>query len=345
MTPTSVVKAIFYPLTESRVLVPLLVFWLLMSFAQWGGTLGYFLAFIVLPALFRYQMIVLEARARGATPDTPDVDSFNWWGNLWTLFPLLLIILIVVLTQAAGDAFGYVGSIGVLAIAVMFLPAMLAVLAITRSIVESVNPVAIARLLEACRDTIWLASLYIVLMVFLQLQTEWLPILAGNFVQIFLTFSFFSLLGSLIEPYGLFSEVTIPEPLEPSAEFEEKLLLKSRVAVLTHAYGLISRDNRDGGFAHIKEWIDQDPQPQAAWIWFFERMGHWSEKQHALFFAQHAVKDMLDHGEAVPALKLVMRCRLSNDQFKPFPEDVGRILEIAEKTGNIELVTALKGLS
>lgn len=343
MTPTKVAKAVFYPLTASRVLIPLVTFWLLMSFAHWGGILGYFLSFIVLPALIRYQMVVLEARARGVEPETPDVDSFNWWGNLWTLLPLLQAILIAVTVQQAGEVFGSIGQWLTIAVAIVFWPASLAVLAITRSPLQSINPVAIGRLMNACADTIWIASVYLVVTVFLQVQTEWLPVLVANFLQIVLTFSFFSLLGSLIEPYELFAELTIPDALEPTAEMQQRFLEKSRVGILTHAYGLISRDNRGGGLKHITEWIAQDPEPQAAWIWFFERMTQWQEKQHALFFAQHAVRDYLAHGEDTAAVKLVMRCLLLNEQFRPFAEDIDRVAEIAENSGNKELAAVLKG--
>ena len=71
MKPTDLIRAIFYPVTSMAVVVPLLVFWLAVSFAAWGGVLGLFLMFLIIPALLRFQMIVLEARARGVEPTTP----------------------------------------------------------------------------------------------------------------------------------------------------------------------------------------------------------------------------------------------------------------------------------
>jgi len=73
--PADVVRALVYPVSDSSVLIPLLVFWLLTSFAIWGGLLGLFLVFlIVVPAVIRFQMIVLEARARAVRPATPAPD-------------------------------------------------------------------------------------------------------------------------------------------------------------------------------------------------------------------------------------------------------------------------------
>ncbi len=106
MRPIDVVRAIVYPLTESSVLIPLLVFWLLLALALWAGLFGLLLLFIVIPAVFRYQMIVLEARARGVTPATPDLALFNWFGKSWTLFPVFVALFLTWATVAAGHYFG-----------------------------------------------------------------------------------------------------------------------------------------------------------------------------------------------------------------------------------------------
>jgi hypothetical protein len=71
-------------------------------------------------------------------------------------------------------------------------------------------------------------------------------------------------------------------------------------------------------------------------------MLNWENKQHAMFFGQHHVADMLDHGEDIPALKAIMRCRLIDEAFKPFPEDVARAISAAETHRNIELAAVLK---
>ena len=42
------------------------------------------------------------------------------------------------------------------------------------------------------------------------------------------------------------------------------------------------------------------------------------------------------------ALKVILRCRLIDAQFRPFPEDVPAAIEAAENSGNIELATVLK---
>ncbi len=342
MKPARLIEAILYPVTQSSVLVPVVVFWLLMSFARWGGVLGLFLMFLIIPAVLRYQMILLEARAHDRVPPIPDVDFFRWFGNAWSLFPVPLVLLVGWATIATGAKFGDGAAMLVLIVAGALLPASFAVLAITHSPLQSLNPVAISRLLRECGDTFWIASVYMVVANWLMLLSESLPPILANLVTMLLVFSVFSVIGSLIEPYRLMDEVSIPDALEAGEDAVAADIEKARTEVLAHAYGFISRDNREGGFKHILDCIAKDPEPAAAWGWFFARMMAWEEKQHALFFAQHHIHDMLRHGEAVPALKVIMRCRLIDERFKPLPEDLPASIAAAESSGNLELAAVLK---
>ena len=342
MKPTDLIRAVFYPVTEWAVLVPLIFFWLLTSFALWGGVLGLFFLFFISLALLRFQMIVLEARARGAEPETPGIELFSVFGSAWTLFPVVLVVLYSGVIIWTGRTFGAEWAVVASLVASLFLPASLSVLAITRSPLQSVNPVAIFRLIGRCGNALLIASAYLALIVWLMYLSDGLPFLLANFVQTFLWFSFFSLTGSLIEPYDLFDEVDIYAPLEKTSAEISSDIDKQRVATLAHAYGFISRDNREGGFEHIFGEIEKDPDPVAAWAWYFDNMMRWERQEHALFFAQHYIHDMLAHGERIPALKVIMRCRLISEGFKPAPEDLPAAIQAAETSGNIELATVLK---
>ena len=70
----------------------------------------------------------------------------------------------------------------------------------------------------------------------------------------------------------------------------------------------------------------------------------WDNTLPALFFAQHNVRDHLQHGEQVPAVKLIMRCRLIDSQFRPFPEDLEAAILAAEASDNPALAADLRHL-
>ena len=342
LKPTDVLKAIAYPLTEFSVAIPLITLWLLVSLAVWGGILGLFLLFLVIPAVFRYQMIMLGARATGATPATPGAEFFDWFGNAWTLFPVVVAAMLISATIGTVEYLGTAWTLPAALLASVLFSASIAVLAITRSPLQSLNPIALARLLRRCAATFWIAPAFLVLSVWLSLQAEAMPMMIANLLQMYLSFAFFSLTGSLIEPYGLMAEVSIPDALQSETDEIDANVEKERTAILNHAYGFISRGNRAGGFRHVTEWAAASPDPRAAWAWFFERMLAWENQEHALFFAQLYIHDMLGYAENIPALKVLMRCRLISERFRPLSEDLPAIIEVAQASGNIELAAVLK---
>ena len=341
-TMTRLFKAALMPLTELSVLLALVLFALLTTIGLRGGILGIFILILLLPPVFRFQMLVLEASAKGVSPDPLDAENFSFAGSGWALFPLPLVIFIAWIAIKAAERFGEGGATFVLFAAAWLFPAMLAVLAITRSPVQSINPVAIGRLLKTCGGTFWIASVYLFATCWVSLQLSGLPPLLAIFVQLALGFSFFAVTGALIEPHGLMDDVYIPDAIEPTEREVQGDIEENRVAVLGHAYGFISRDNRQGGFDHIVGEIERDPDPAGAWAWYFDKMLGWEDQNHALFFGQHYVRDALRHGEAVAAVKTIMRCRAVSERFRPFSEDVPAAIAAAEKTGNAELAAVLK---
>lgn len=342
MKPLSLLKAVFLPITQPAVLFPLLMFWVLVCIGTSGSPMGLVVLILSLPPIFRYQMIVLEATAKGEAPGAFDAEFFSWSGNMWTLFPLPIVLTLVFLGVSAFLKFGDPGLYLTLAFAGVFFPASLAVLAITHSPLQSLNPIAIVQLLKSSGESFWFASAYLFLAAWGAVQAEQLPNLASNFVQLFVLFSFAAVVGTLIEPFGFVDDVRIPQACEATEDEKLAGLADQRTSVLTHAYGFISRGNRESGLNHIMSSIQEDPDEVAAWAWFFDQMMRWERKEHALFFAQHYIRDLLRHGENVSAMKVTSRCRLVNEDFHPFREDLPALIEVAESSGNIDLAAVLK---
>jgi hypothetical protein len=335
-------RAALLPVTELAVLFPLVLFALLAALGIYGGLIGLFLLVLLLPPIFRFQMLVLEATAKGIKPAPLDAENFSFSGSAWALFPLPLIIVIIWLAIVIAQRYGENAQALFLFAVALLLPSVLAVLAITRSPLQSINPVAIGRLLRTCGSTFWIAPVYLFLTSWLCLQLDALPLPLEILVQLMLSFSFFAVTGALIEPCGLMDNVYIPDAHERDAEEVLGDIEKHRIAVLGHAYGFISRDNRAGGLRHIIDAIGQDPDPAAAWAWYFNRMLGWENQQHALFFAQRYVHDALRHGERVAAVKAIMRCRLVDERFRPLPDDLPAAIEAARVSGNHELAAVLE---
>jgi hypothetical protein len=337
-----VVRGIVAPLTELSILLPLLMFWGLVTLGLYRLPLGVLVLILSLPPLFRYQSFIVEAYASGRVPGAFDADYFNWIGTGWTMFPLLLAIVLGYAGWRATGAWGEVGMWATIVAASAIIPASLAVLAITHSALQAMNPVSLFRVFEQAGAPFLVAPAYVLLLTWLTLETGSLPLWAITFAGVFVMFSVASLTGTLIAPFKLVDNVYIPDPMELDVSQSATELLKLRESVLAHAYGFISRDNREGGFRHLYGSIEQDPDPAAAWDWYLQAMLNWENKVPALFFAQQYIRDALAHDEDVRAVKVALRCHRENPQFRPLREDLPALIEAAERTGNTELADVLK---
>ena len=157
-------------------------------------------------------------------------------------------------------------------------------------------------------------------------------------------FAFYAVTGAVIREKKLTEEVYIDDPVEPDVEAQIANLEKERIFNLNHAYGLVSRGNREGGLAHIYKWLQTDPDPDKAWDWFFARMLAWEESRHALFYAQQYLSRLIAQNDRIRVCKLILRCRMVDETFRPLPEDLPAAREAAEQCGNRELVNTLKRL-
>ena len=340
--PSDIARAILTPLTELSVLLPLLMFWGLLTFGLYRLPLGIIVVLLALPPLFRYQSFIVEACASGRVPGAFDAEYFNWIGTGWTMFPLVLAGVFGYAGWRATGAWGEAGMWVTVVAASAIIPASLAVLAITHSALQAMNPVALFRVFEQAGARFIVAPAYVLLLAWLTLASGSLPLWALVFAGIFILFSVASLTGTLIAPFKLVDNVYIADALEPDERKSAAELLQLRESVLAHAYGFISRDNREGGFQHVFSAIEQDPDPAAAWDWYLRSMFLWEDKMHALFFAQHYIRDALAHDEPVRAVKAALRCHRENEQFRPLRENLPALIEAAERTGNEELAEVLK---
>ena len=344
MKATDIGRELVYPAMQSSVLIVLITFYLLLELAAFGRILGLFLAIFVVPALMRYLMLLLAARARGDDPDTPGIESFLLFDNAWALFPVVHVAAAIYVPYLSGNEFGTVGVFFSGGLLVAVIPASLAVLAVSHSPVESMKPRAVIGVINRCGPGYWIAPLYLLATIILigWLRTQSFPKLLLEFVAFYLVFVAFGLIGGLVRPLELDKQMGLPEPLEPGDPEIGQRLEKDRTAVLNHAYGLISRDNRAGGIQHIDAWLEQEPDPEAARAWFMEQMLRWEHNEAALPFAQQTVSRLLHDGEQAAAVKLMLRCRLVNENFRPLPGDRQLALEAARNSHNDELINLLR---
>ncbi|MFQ5981900.1 MAG: hypothetical protein ACE5KS_00855 [Woeseiaceae bacterium] len=342
LTPAKLIREIVYPFTDMAVLAALTTFLLLGVLAAAAGLLGLWLALVILPAYFRYLLYLLEARAHGRGAPSLGIELFNWVENFWSLFPLVLLCLVIWGEIVLLRNLHFLAAV-IPAVLILF-PASMAVLAMTRSPAESVNPAAIFRLVRACGRDYLMIPLTVVAMSFVLAYLSFLAV-PGILIKagaMYTSFLLFTLTGTVLHENAATIPVDIPPQREPDAEQLEADLTRKRTQVLNHAYGFVSRGNRQGGLQHIDQWIDQEVDSDAAYRWFFEEMLKWESTDAALFFAQDYLSRLLSQRRDVEALKLINRCLLENARFRPLPGDVAAAQAAADRQRNDELAEYLR---
>ncbi len=149
--------------------------------------------------------------------------------------------------------------------------------------------------------------------------------------------------GEVVRRSGVFGDVSVGlQEAGAESDYRDQLAADRR-KVADHAYGIISRGNREGGFKHIRQSIAADPDPDAAVQWFFDEMLRWESKDAALFFGQECLAHFLHHDREASALKLMSRCIHENPAWRPRAEDRQAAIELAVKYARDDLLPSLRG--
>lgn len=344
MKPRELLRELIYPLTEVSVLLAILVFALLATLAEAAGLLGLWLAVLLVPAVYRYLLLLLEARASGRPAPVVGIEQFNIAENFWSLTPLILhaaaIWIGFLLQWRVSDAAALVFALALFAV----LPASLAILAITRSPIESLNPAAWWRLVRGCGKPYLLALavplaggvlLWAVVWPAIAAITRsaFLYAVAANYELVLL----FTVTGAVLHGSDVQWQVDIPAP-SAGRQDPEADLLRQRRNVLSHAWGFISRGNATGGLKHIELAIAEEPDAGRAWQWYFTRMLEWPSTDPALQLARSWLGWLLEQERDIEALKLMTRCLRENPAFRPRPANIDAARELARRFNRDDLL-------
>ena len=160
----------------------------------------------------------------------------------------------------------------------------------------------------------------------------------GTSYQIILLFT---MTGAVLKQNDVAMQVDIPDAIPITAEGRAEDLDNERQQVANHAYGFISRGNRDGGFTHIRQRLEKETVRDEAYQWFFLEMLKWETKEPALFFAQDYLGQLLRWGMENEALKVIARCLHENPRWKPAQTDRHDVTELATRHGRDDLLRLL----
>jgi hypothetical protein len=330
------------PARESKLLLSIVFFWLLLWLAKAAGLLGLWLMALTVPAFARYLFLVLESRALGLSTPLVTLNTFNPMDRVWLLFPLVPIAavtaLLIHLTPLAPRIATGLGLLGV-----FLLPLSLALLAVSHAPLQSVNPLALFGLLTRLGPGYLWAPLSLIAgagaLVALAHFGVARVFLIG--VLLYVLTVTCTVTGQIVAAMDVRAEIDIPDAEEVDSDTRAEAATRARQQVLNHAYGVISRGNRDGGFAHLASFVTREADPLATKRWFFNAMLQWESKDAALFYAQRLFTDLLDRGNDIEAMKLIARCVREDPRFQVLADDRERAMLVAERLGNRDVIKIL----
>ena len=336
MKPAELLREFLWPVLDTGALFALLGFFVLVKLVLAAGLFGVWLLVVSLPALSRYLVLLLEARALGREAPTPGIELFNWIESPWSLSPLLLVGLAawcewLLASHVSIEAATLTGG-ALLSVA----PAMVGLLAITHSPIQAMDPRAWLMFIRSAGPSYLLPLAASVSISFLiaKLVQAGMPAVIGEFAWLYALFLFFTLTGA-VAAAGQLTDAFAITPRWGDGNAPD------RKAALNHAYGLVSRGNLDGGLAHLVDFLASSHCAAEDYRWFFEQMLGWDRGEAALFLAQGYLAHLLDAGEENAAIKLVLRCLALSPDFRPAERDRARVRLLLERRGRDDVARQL----
>ncbi|MCJ7557543.1 MAG: hypothetical protein MUP90_11625 [Gammaproteobacteria bacterium] len=339
LTLRDAIYELTYPLRDVAMLLELIVFWVLFTIAIFAGLLGLWLLVAIVPAFFQYLLVVMQARAHGKEAPAVDVELFSWAQKLWSLFPMALVTLaaagVYFLVKAGHGAWAVLAA----ALAVMVLPLSLAVLTTTHSALQCLRPSQlwlVARGWGRHYALVLVVSMVGALLAYLALEFDF-PLV---FLGLFILYGFLlvaSVGGHAMAIQDVPIEVSIPDPVFPSAQELLKKVNQVRTRTLNHAYGMVSRGNRAGGVRHVLGDIQDSPDQVESSYWFFTEMLRWESTDAACLIGQRLISLLLAEQRDQEAIKTLVRCRHANQEFKLLERDRVLASRLAKQVHDPEL--------
>ena len=217
-----------------------IVFAALLTLAAKAGLLGIPLALLVLSWFFKYAYILFDHVVRGVDePPTLDIQMVNPVNEQRPLGQLIIIAILFAGLTLAANTLPKPLTYSLAAIAVLMLPASVAVLGLEGNVVKAIYPVALAKMISGLGPmyalVLSIIAGYIVAVGLLDKLHPWLPVQVA--ATLFATLSSFSALGGAL--YERRHELGLETWHSPERTAERQRVVdqhKSQTTV-TEAYG------------------------------------------------------------------------------------------------------------
>jgi hypothetical protein len=289
------------------------VFAVLLWLASNAGLMGIPLALVLGSWFFKYAYILFDHVVRGVDePPTLDISMMNPIDEQRPLAQLVILFSFGALISLAAVTLplAVAGALAVLALLV--LPASVAILGLESNILKAVYPVAIARMISGLgimyAAILGIIACVVIVVGLLGKLNLWLPVQLS--VTMFAVLSLFSGLGgALYERRHELGLETWHSP-ERTAEKERQAELKESAGVVTDAYGQVRVGAHTKAWAMLQAWLASRDHAPEDYRWLIERVAAWPDPRYATRLSEEYVDRLLQlkrTGEALDAVRERLR--------------------------------------
>ena len=332
------------PLASSSLIAAAAFFGFFFTIIRFSGLFGFWAAFLLVPALWHYSQGVLLAAAQGrrAIP-TLEINRFNPLGGWrvkvhFTVFWSFLLMLLYVEPFGEAGIGAALNWAAVLATVLVF-PASAAVLGMTSSLEDAMNPKRVAELIRvlgrgyvalvAALAALALAAVLAPIYIFPRMG--FLAIILSNVIAVWALLATFVAAGILIREHR--TEFAIPGEREPEAERTRRLQQRDWRNRLDLAYASIRSGLVAEGYETLRRLSAEHGDSPEIQYWLFENMLDWEDRSHALQVGARLIERRIAAGDRYGALELFARCRRHDPSFRVAPEAAAELADFARSIG------------
>jgi hypothetical protein len=257
---------------------------------------------------------------------------------LWLL--LLLFVVYGALTAAGLD----LSPVGWTALAVLLLPAPIALLGLQQSHpVHVLNPLALVRCgcgLGRYYPLAVALAAAIVLLAGQPLASPWSGLRAA--AALYFVFALFALIGRGLHASVHEAAAGANEPPDRRALADERDACRARERMLEEVYAFVRAGRRQAGFDRIRDHLLGHPAPVDEHRRVFEALTTWQDKGMALGVGQGLVTALIDARRSTEAVDVAERCLSCSPEFRPArAAEAVRLIQAARSSGRSRLADRL----
>jgi hypothetical protein len=297
-----------------------IIFALLLALACKAGLIGIPLGLLINSWFFKYAFILFDHTTRGF--DEPPVLDLKMLNPIDEQRPLVQLFIILLLAGATVWTYSAMGTFPAVLIAVIFLaalPASVAILGLEGNIFKAINPYAWAHMIKGLGPLypLVLALIFVgCLVVFTLGRLDLWPSISIA-IAMFGILSVFSVLGGAIfERRDQLGIQTWTSP-EQEAEKERKQDHAKNDKLIHEAYGLMRVGRHVDCWELLQRWLSEHGHAVDAYPWVCESVASWDDPRYVTRLTEDHIERLLTLKRTGEALDLVAK-RLSLDPaFRP----------------------------